>query len=174
MRSGESRHAQRTGTDWRPHHRRFATKSARSQSKRRKEACGRCPLLFFMILRPERCSSCEFSSGHNDVCSQRSPKVKIIAYFLVFHRWLVCFTLSIQATSIKAQRSPSHSYEAPDGSGYLQGDVKNVIWKPWSLVWLSEWKWILAKEPVVCSGGTEREVQNFPRTGSWYRGPSRI
>lgn len=49
-----------------------------------------------------------------------------------------------------------------------------MIRNPWSLIWLSEWKWILAKGPVVWSGGAERVVQNFPRTGSWCKGPSRI
>lgn len=33
----------------------------------------RCFLLSFLILRLKRCFSCEFSSGHNDVCEEQNP-----------------------------------------------------------------------------------------------------
>lgn len=33
----------------------------------------RCFLLSSLILRLKRCFSCEFSSGHNDVCEEQNP-----------------------------------------------------------------------------------------------------
>lgn len=54
------------------------------------------------------------------------------------------------------------------------GDVVYVMWKPLSDTLKSEWKWSQANGPVVCKGAGVPVLQNFPRTGSPGRRPSRI